>query len=71
MGGNAGGGVNAATGAGAATGNTSSGGRMNNASNSTNTIAPRADRGDSNSQGSNPNAPRNQPETTSPAKRDR
>ncbi len=62
-------GANAAFGgSSAASGNTSGGSVMNNGSNSTNTIAPRADRGASNTQGSNPNAPRNQSETTSPAR---
>jgi cytochrome c oxidase subunit 2 len=67
----AGGGTNSAAGGSATTGNTSGGGTMNNASNSTGTIAPRADRGESNTQGSNPNAPRNQAETTAPADRKR
>ncbi len=39
--------------------------RMSNSgTNSTSTVAPRADRGDSNSQGSNPNAPKNVSEPT-------
>lgn len=47
--------------------NSTSSGRetMNNGgTNSTNLVAPRADRGDSNSQGSNPNAPKTQSEPT-------
>jgi cytochrome c oxidase subunit 2 len=45
--------------------NSGSGNTMrNNETNSNNLVAPRANRGDSNSQGSNPNAPKNQPETT-------
>ena len=74
----AGGGANSTTGgtdsgtAGSAAGGSASGaGAMNNASRSTGTIAPRADRGESNTQGSNPNAPRNQGETTAPADRKR
>ena len=73
-----GGGANSTTGgtdsgtAGSAAGGSASGaGAMNNASRSTGTIAPRADRGESNTQGSNPNAPRNQGETTAPADRKR
>lgn len=68
----AGSGTNATTGGGGTTSdNTPGASRMDNASNSTGTIAPRADRGAGNTQGSNPNAPLNQPETTSPANRDR
>ncbi|MDQ3181700.1 MAG: cytochrome c oxidase subunit II [Acidobacteriota bacterium] len=49
----------------------SSGGNTmrNEGANSNNLVAPRADRGDSNSQGSNPNAPKNQPETTNRERR--
>ena len=72
LGSNGGGATNVTTGSSnATTGNTSSAGTMNNASRSTDTIAPRADRGESNTQGSNPNAPQNQPETTGPANRNR
>jgi hypothetical protein len=68
----AGSGTNATTGGGGTTSdNTPGASRMDNASNSTGTIAPRADRGAGNTQGSNPNAPLNQPETTSPANKQR
>ncbi len=54
------------TGSGSTMNSTSSGREtMNNGgANSTNLVAPRADRGDSNSQGSNPNAPKIQSEPT-------
>ena len=47
------------------TGSSSSGNMMQGSgTNSNNLVAPRADRGDSNSQGSNPNAPPNRSEPT-------
>ena len=55
-----------ASGSSANTANTSSGNgnMMRNNEANTNLVAPRTNRGDTNSQGSNPNAPKNQPETT-------
>jgi cytochrome c oxidase subunit 2 len=55
-----------ASGSSANTANTSSGSgnMMRNNEANTNLVAPRTNRGDTNSQGSNPNAPKNQPETT-------
>ena len=48
---------------------TSGAGAMTNNANSTGTVAPRADRGDSNSQGSNPNAPSVRSEPTNQQQR--
>ncbi len=53
-----------AAGSGAASSTNQTGASQTNNSNSTNLVVPRADRGDSNSMGSNPNAPKNTSEPT-------